>query len=186
LFLYHARLKPGILVYCYTICGRTVILEVQNLPMPAKTPSAIKTILLTGFIAGTLDISAAIIFLGKFKADKVLQFIASGAIGTKAFNGGVPTILLGLGIHYFIAFAFTILYFLLYPRLVFLRKHFVLSGIIYGIFIWLAMNLVILRFSHVTPTLTEDAVRKGIIILIIMAGLPIAWLTGRYYKKKGK
>ena len=77
----------------------------------------VKGILIAGFIAGTLDIIAAIISSG---ADpiRVLQFIASGAVGRDAaFAGGLPMAFLGLALHYLIAYSWTTLFFLLYPKL---------------------------------------------------------------------
>ena len=48
----------------------------------------VKNILFSGLIAGTLDISAAILFLANGNAAGVLKYIASGAFGKDAFTGG--------------------------------------------------------------------------------------------------
>ena len=50
--------------------------------------SPFKTILLAGFIAGLLDITAAIVILGKMNVVGVLKYIASGVLGKEAFLGG--------------------------------------------------------------------------------------------------
>src|SRR4051794_18482297 len=99
--------------------------------------SAFKTILFAGFVAGLLDITAAIVILGKMNATGVLQFVASGAFGKAAFQGGAPMALLGLLFHFIIAFTFATIYFLVYPHISFLQKHKVLSGLLYGVIVWL-------------------------------------------------
>ena len=69
----------------------------KQLAMPTisnpRSQSAASAIVLTGFIAGTLDITAACIQYyirtGKGPAN-VLRYVASGVFGKEAFTGGVP------------------------------------------------------------------------------------------------
>lgn len=82
-----------------------------------------KAILVVGFVAGTLDIIAAItvqsLKAGKNSTEPVLKYIASGYFGKDAFAEGIEMLFAGLLIHYLLAFAFTILYFLLFPYITF-------------------------------------------------------------------
>jgi hypothetical protein len=54
-------------------------------------------ILLAGFTCGTLDISAALVVYRYFGRPpmRLLQGIAAGVLGSRSFQGGLPTALLG-------------------------------------------------------------------------------------------
>lgn len=151
--------------------------------------SAIKTILLTGFVAGTLDMSAALtvysLILSVVSPIRLLQSIASGVLGQEAFAGGAPTAFLGLLFHYVIAFSWTIFFFLVFPYIPFLRKQKIISGLLYGIFVWIMMNLVVLPLSRVNQQpFTLKGVLIGAGILMICIGLPISLLIHKHYASK--
>ncbi|MBF4508633.1 DUF1440 domain-containing protein [Flavobacterium sp. JLP] len=147
-------------------------------------------VFLSGLIAGTLDIVAAItvysIILNKTTGIKILQSIASGIFKKEAYTGGSSMALIGLLLHYFIAFTFAWFYFILYPRLSFLKKNALLSGIVYGIFVWIIMNLIVLPI--VFPVLPEKhfdfPLMLSILILIVCIGIPISFITKKYYSIK--
>jgi hypothetical protein len=63
-------------------------------------------VLRAGFACGVMDITAALIVYGYFGAKplRLLQGIASGLLGPRAFDGGFATALLGLLCHFAIAF----------------------------------------------------------------------------------
>ncbi|HEY4612913.1 MAG TPA: hypothetical protein VII11_08025, partial [Bacteroidota bacterium] len=87
-----------------------------------------KAILTTWLLAGTLDILAAftqyMIGTGGKNPVNVLLFIASGVFGREtAFSGGYPMAALGLAFHYFIAFTWTLLFYLAYPKMNILAKN---------------------------------------------------------------
>lgn len=145
------------------------------------------TIFLSGLIAGTLDILAALIIydliLQKTTSIKILQSIASGIFKKEAYSGGSQMALYGLLLHYFIALIFAWFYFTIYPYFNFLKKNTVLSGILYGIFVWIIMNLVVL--PTVFPSLPEKHLDFPLIlsmlILIFCIGIPIALITKKHY-----
>ena len=145
------------------------------------------TILTSGLIAGTLDILAAIliyaVILQKTTAVKILQSIASGVFKKEAYTGGSQMALYGLLLHYFIALAFALLYFLVYPYLSFLKKNTIISGFLYGIFVWLVMSFIVLPIAF--PLLPEKhfdfPLILSMLILMFCIGLPIALLTRKYY-----
>lgn len=138
----------------------------------------VRTLLLTGLIAGTLDILCAIFILGGGNAGGVFRFIAQGAFGTAAYDGGPEMILWGAVFHYFIAYAFTLLYFLVYPFLGALKKRPVISGFLYGIAIWCIMNFVVLPLSRNPPgTVSLQDAYMNILILMLAVGLPIAFMA---------
>lgn len=153
--------------------------------MKSKT----KTIVSSGLIAGTLDIIAAItvyaLILEKTTGTKILQSIASGIFKKEAYTGGSLMALCGLVLHYIIAFSFAWFYFVIYPYLPILKKSVLLSGFIYGIFVWVIMNLIVLPI--VFPILPEKhldfPLLLSILILIFCIGFPIAYITKKYYSK---
>ena len=145
------------------------------------------TILTSGLIAGTLDILAAIliyaVILQKTTAVKILQSIASGVFKKGAYTGGSQMALYGLLLHYFIALAFALFYFIVYPYLPFLKKNTIISGFLYGIFVWLVMSFIVLPIAF--PQLPEKhfdfPLILSMLILMFCIGLPIALLTRKYY-----
>jgi hypothetical protein len=146
----------------------------------------LKTILLAGFTAGTLDITAAIVLLGNMKAVPILKYIASGVFGKDAFAGGTEMALLGLLFHYMIAFSFAIAYFLIFPYLPpLLKKHKILSGLLYGIVVWIVMNLVVVPMTQVPRgPITLESALLNMAILMVCIGLPISFIVHRYYSSK--
>lgn len=150
--------------------------------------NSFKTILLTGLLAGTLDAIAAIIAYtingGKLPS-RIFQYIASGAVGQQAYTEGTGMIVLGIVFHYTIAFAFTLFFFLIYPRINLLSKNKILTAVVYGIFVWLVMNLIVVPMSNIaaSPFNIKQAI-IGILILMIAIGLPLSLMIGKYYRDK--
>src|SRR5437762_1463696 len=97
-------------------------------------------IIKAGLIVGTLDILSAFIhyfiIMGQTQFFQVFKFIASGIFGAAAFSGGNPMILAGFILHYAIAFIFSILFFWLFPMIKTASQNKILTGIIYGLFVW--------------------------------------------------
>ena len=145
----------------------------------------LKAILKTGFIAGTLDILAAIIILAKMNVTGVLQYIASGVFGKESFSGGTTMAITGLIFHYIIAFSFTTLYFIFFPYVPFLGKQKWASGVLYGVFVWSVMNLIIVPLSSTNNSpLTWSGASLNMAILIVCIGLPISFLASKYYSSR--
>jgi len=150
---------------------------------PAHT---FKTISLAGLIAGSLDILSAFtdyyIRTGK-GPEGVLRFVASGVFGKAAFTGDPIMIWMGLLFHFIIAFAFTIVFSILYPRVKLLHTNIILTAVIFGVVTWLVMNLVVVPLSN-TPKFPFNPVNaiKAALILICMIGLPLSIIFKRYFR----
>jgi hypothetical protein len=152
----------------------------------APAVSAVRTALVAGLVAGTLDISAALLvfagLLQKVGARQLLQSVASGLWGRAAYAGGWPLALAGLGLHYLIALGWAALYVLAARRRPALRRYWVLSGVLYGALVWAVMNLLVVPLSQAgRGPLTLQGIMLNLLILILMVGLPIAALTRRAY-----
>jgi len=138
-----------------------------------------------GLLAGSLDIIAACsLFSIQSGRDPsiVLRFIASGAVGLRALTGGWTMSLLGLFFHFVIAYCWTTLFFLVYPLLP--KLNWIVSGVAFGIIIWLIMNFAVLPLTKVMqrPFDLKQAL-TGTTILILMVGLPVSFLSARFYSK---
>jgi hypothetical protein len=147
-------------------------------------------ILLTGFLVGTLDMLFALIMAytkNGVTPDKVLRYISSGAFGKHAYSGGGEMILAGLFFHYLIANSFTILFFSLYEKLNFRSVNKTVLGILFGIAVWMVMNLLVIPLSKIPSRPLE---LKGMLqsagILIIAIGLPLSFIAAGYFKGKNE
>jgi hypothetical protein len=147
------------------------------------TNSITKTIALCVLIAGTLDITDALVFYGLrgVPASRLLQNIASGLLGPSAFKGGITTALVGLLIHYTITLCWATLFVLAARRIAALRQHAVISGLIYGLLIYGVMNYIVLPMtrvaSHRHPT--GIALINAVAALLFCMGLPISLINRR-------
>ena len=151
-------------------------------------PPLIKVILLAGVVVGTLDIAGTLmvysVLLHKMPAIMILRRIASAALGQTALSGGWTMAWCGLFFHYVIAFCFTTAYVLLYPYLSFLQKNKYISGVLYGLLVWLIMNRIVLPLTKIhMATFQWSTALIGMALLIFFIGLPVAYITDAYYKK---
>jgi uncharacterized membrane protein YagU involved in acid resistance len=145
-----------------------------------------KYIIFTALIAGLLDGIAAVVILGNMNFSGVWKFVASAFFGMDAFKGGNEMVIYGLLFHFFIALVWTIIYYYSFAKMKFFKSNKIIGGLLYGILIWLVMNILILPFTNVPKTpVTLAGVLKGISIIMICVGLPITLLLNlnTAYKK---
>ena len=144
-----------------------------------------KSIFITTFIAGTLDITAACVdaYLStKITPDIVLRYVASGFFGKSAFAGGLGMMMVGLLFHFIIAFACTIIYFWLYPKMSFLKQNIALSSVLIGITAWFVTTIIIIPMSQITPNpFNFYKALIAVIILVVCIGFPIAYFAKRFF-----
>jgi hypothetical protein len=118
----------------------------------------------------------------------ILVYISSGIFGNDAFTMDRTAMgVLGMACHYFIAFAWTLLFFTVYPRMPFLSRNRFLTGVGYGVFVWTMMSQIIVKLSN-TPKgpfkLSGAIINAG--ILCVAIGIPLSYLAYRhYYGRKG-
>jgi hypothetical protein len=144
-------------------------------------------LLLTSLLTGTLDAMAALIISYKIPPATIFKFIASGWFGVSAFQGGTDMVVWGILFHYLIAAIFTVVCFQIYPVMIRIFKNKYLTGIIYGLVIWLIMNYAVLPYTNIhksTAHINIEGLIKGIAALIICIGLPVALVADKHYKKR--
>jgi hypothetical protein len=136
-------------------------------------------VLVGGTVAGALDLTSAFITFGW----GVPRGIASGLLGAKALHGGLATWVLGVVLHFSIAFTAALVYCVSSWKLGFLKDHFLVCGLFYGIAVFLVMNLIVLPLSAVpfdTHTFTLGGLIQGLLVHMLMIGLPIASSARRF------
>lgn len=145
-------------------------------------------ILPIGLIAGTLDITDNLIFnqLRGITPKMVFQYIASGLIGMKSFEGGLASVALGVVLHYVIALTWTGIFYAASRKLAILGRWPVTCGLLYGGFVYLFMNLVVLPLSgvpHVRSSMTIASRINGVLAVVLFIGLTISQLVRRIQRQ---
>jgi len=146
------------------------------------------TIIKAGLLAGILDICLAFLYSyikrGTDPAT-VLQYISKVALGKTAFTDPVVSTISGLLFHFTIAMAWSILFFILYRWLNLVRLNKIVTGILYGLFVWAMMSLVILPLWNDKPfVFNAESASINALILIAAIGLPLSFIAHQYYSKK--
>jgi hypothetical protein len=129
-------------------------------------------ILVGGGIAGLLDMTSAYITFGRYMPIG----IAGGLVGAAGRHVSISQYILGLCIHYFIAFSAAAVYCLASRKLEFLREHFIVCGLFYGIAVFLVMQLVVLPLSayHAMGPYQYRGLVQGLLAHMFLIGLPIS------------
>jgi hypothetical protein len=150
-----------------------------------KNPNAMLAVLWAGFACGVLDITAALVVYGYLglKPVRLLQGIASGLRGPKAFDGGLAMALLGLLCHFVIAFGAATVYFVASRGIRVLVDQAVVFGVLYGVAVYFFMNLIVLPLSAAAKRpFSPKLMIIGVVIHIFCVGLPIALSVRRFSK----
>ena len=135
-----------------------------------------------GLIAGILDAVDGVIAFGTqgLNPIQVLQYIASGALGKSAFQGGLVTAALGAVFHFGIAWVAAALFVVASQRLQILKTHAVPAGLLYGAAVYFFMNYLVLPLSAVAPAAFQLGLfLNGVIGHALFVGLPISLFARR-------
>ncbi len=115
-----------------------------------NTPRAMVIIGWATLIAGGLDFTFATlsVFFSGGSVAKLWQFVASGIFGRDAYSMGTVGILCGVLFHFSIMAIFSTFIFLVYWKISVVEKRPFFAGLVYGICIWLVMNLLVVPLSR--------------------------------------
>ena len=150
----------------------------------ASRPSGKRNTLLAigvgGLIAGALDLTQACILFGW----DIPLAIAAGLLGRQAFHGGAGTYILGVCLHFFIAFSAAAIYYAASRRLVFLKEHPLVCGLFFGAAVEEVMNLIVLPLSalHAKGPYELHDLILGLLVHMVVVGLPISFSVRRFAK----
>ncbi|MDQ6808453.1 MAG: hypothetical protein M3Z64_03360 [Verrucomicrobiota bacterium] len=143
---------------------------------------ALRVLSITGLLVGAMDIISALIMatLRGSTPMRLLQFVASGLLGRRAFEGGAATAALGLALHFVIAFGVVTVFYFARRKVAVLRERPVAAGLTYGLVVFAVMNLVVLPLSAAKTrhALVPDLIQIAIHLFVI--GLPTSLLIRRF------
>jgi hypothetical protein len=149
-----------------------------------RTLSGKEAIVYAALVVGGLDALDAIVFFGLRSGAtpvRIFQSIAAGLLGRATFQGGLRSALLGLVIHFFIAFSIAVTYYVASRRFAILVQRPILCGAVYGVLVHFVMNRVVIPFSAIgagsAPPLPVFI--NGIAIHILGVGIPAALFAAR-------
>lgn len=148
-----------------------------------QTTRLLQGALYAGLMVWLLDGTAAVIQT-EFRADRVFKYVASAAAGRSAYNGGGEFIILGLFLHFLVAYGWSLLFFWLYPKAGLLQGNRWITGCLYGVFVWAAMRFFIVPLSLAPQgPLTLRGALTGIAIHTVCVGLPIVLTAWYWYRR---
>lgn len=133
-------------------------------------------------VVGALDITEVIVFYGvrnNVAPTRIFQSVATGVLGKRAFEGGLSSAMLGLALHFLIAFCVVSVYYVASTRIAALREHPLLFGAAYGLAVYLVMNFAVLPLSAAGPPRLSvlAVVLNGLFAHVFCVGIPTALLT---------
>ena len=105
--------------------------------------------LLTGVVDGLFSSVLSVFFYGS-TVTRLFQGVASTLLGREALEGGTSTALIGVLMHFGVAFGWSAVFLLLVQRSAWLRRVLasrygvVKVAAVYGPFIWMVMSLVVI------------------------------------------
>jgi hypothetical protein len=146
-------------------------------------PNPFVTIAIAGLVVGVLDGLDAVVFTGLrgVSAERLFQFIASAVLGRAAFSQGMPSVALGVALHFAVAFCLAAAFWIVaqvWPRL---KSPWFWSGAAFGLLSYALMNYAILPLTRVTRAASQSwpALTNGILAHIFLVGVPIAFVVWR-------
>jgi hypothetical protein len=148
-------------------------MSVTVFQVSAHRSKLLRSILVGGAVAGFLDLTSAFFTFGL----GVPRAIAAGLLGRQVIHGGTFPWILGIVLHFFIAFSAAAIYCLASRRLPFLRDHWLVCGMFYGIAVFLVMNLVVLPLCalHAAGPYQLQGLFQGVVVHMLIIGLPISF-----------
>ena len=150
-----------------------------------KKFGALRAIVTAGLVVGVLDISSAFVIWWQrgIALRRGLQGITAGLLGARSYEGGMATAGLGLALHFFVAFVVVSIFYLASRRIPFLTKQPLISGVFYGIGVYIVMYWLVLPtvFSTFRHRLANELLAVAIHICLI--GLPTAFIVRRYSQR---
>jgi uncharacterized membrane protein YagU involved in acid resistance len=162
-------------------------MSTTTIPLSAQGSKAARVIFWAGLIAGVLDLTGACL-VAWLRAGvtpvRVFHSIASGIYGSAAFTGGAKMAVLGVVLHFIIATTWAAVYYFASRQIRFLINQPIISGVLYGVVVYLFMNFVVLPLSAVARRPAPLSARIiGMLVIIFCVGLPIAFVVRRFSNK---
>jgi hypothetical protein len=142
--------------------------------------SPLKTSIIAGLVAGTIDIGAACT-INRIGPGPILRFIASGLLGTPLPHEAW-IYALGLGLQWLMSIIIAAIYVAAARRMPVLLRRWIGAGIAYGIVVYFVMTFVVVPLSrakagHVTVTSFIEN-----LLAMMLFGLIVAYTAAEFSK----
>ena len=107
---------------------------------------------------------------------RLLQSVASGALGSPAYQGGATTATLGLVLHFLLMLIIAAIFYFASLRMRFLWRQPLISGAIFGLCVYVVMNFIVLPLSAfaVRPFQINAVFFNLLLAHVCFVGWPIA------------
>jgi hypothetical protein len=145
--------------------------------------AALGAIVWGGVACAVLDGVASSVQFGLkgIKPLQVWQGVASGILGERAFREGWVSGGFGLLLHFVIAFSVATVFVEACLQLPFLARAYWISGPLYGVIVFPAMNLAVVPLSaRPKRPASSQVIFVQLIIHVLFVGLPIAMAANRF------
>jgi hypothetical protein len=174
--------------YPITVLGAfSMTTDRSSAPTDARRPARSRrwswlAVLVAALVAAVADaafaFAAYVLIAGRFNFETLLQYIASGLLGDRAFaigGAGIATAALGFAMHATLSVAFAVFYALVISPRVHTLTTACIAGVTYGAGIWVFMNAVVLPLGRSArePFLSNYYLAFGVDHALLV-GLPIA------------
>ncbi len=147
-----------------------------------------RPVLAGGLACGAFDLTFAFIYYGAefgVKPERIMQSIASGLLGARAFEGGVITAALGVLLHFDIACAIALVFCLAARAWTALTRWAITSGIVYGAIVYFVMKWIVTPLSAVPMRSYPPPIRSAELIAhMLLVGLPVALAARRWLRPR--
>jgi hypothetical protein len=146
--------------------------------------SLLRTIAFGGlfiFIIQTIHMWLVPVLIQKTPFVVAWQYIASGALGMAAFEGGTATAWLGVLFHLIISVVIAGVFIVSADRIPFLRRNAIAGSLLYGLGVFIVMHLIVTPLSATPPipAPTTPWLIETILEHILLVGLPLGILARR-------
>jgi len=134
----------------------------------------LKTAVIAGLLAGTIDIGAASV-INAAAPDRVLRAVASGLLGHDAVHGGSWVVGLGMILQWLMSILIAAVFLAGAARLPILRRRWILAGLAYGVVVFFVMNYVVVPLSaaffkvHFSPVSFAENMAAMLVFGLIVA-----------------
>ena len=155
----------------------------------SRTTSWTRCVLVTTLLVGLADFAQSYLLFTAFRHRAligVFQGPATGLFGRAAMQGGLRTAAIGIAVHFFIAFVWTVVAVIVYRRSPLLRRvaasprGLLALAALAGCVVWLTMDWGVLRFSKAHYyALAEPYFWMLLAGHIPFVGLPLVWGVSR-------
>ena len=153
-----------------------------------QASSILRPLALSTLVVGVLDILDAIIFFGLRVGStpaKIFRRIATSVFGPESMNMGALSASVGVLLHFGVAAGLSAVYWLMTRSMPRVRAHWFISGAVYGIVSYFAMNYAIVPMTrigwHGFQLPPWPVLLNGLVLAhVFCVGVPIAYVVFRH------